>query len=311
MIKKIYTFGTSCTAGGGFEFDCNYVHFNHIGNTGHTRGEHIKNIYSEEPYTQEHYSYPGQLSTLLKNTSHNINVKNISKQGYGNERIERKFFELIYNDDNFKKNESLFIFEFSDLSRKEFYYNPLNNHLIMNYKADPDDSDMKNMTIAKSYWYDSYEDYKTITKDYEVFKEFRTNFISTDNQLIEITRKYYLFLEYLKFNNFNFLISAVPEILHINYLKEESKWNDYIIPFGFDNDDTKYNSFNLFADDNNLTIAHETSNGYGDQHPSLFANKIIAKMVYNEMIRKKYITGDVIPIPNKINFEENLKRKIF
>ena len=26
MIDRIYTFGTSCTAGGGFEFDCNYKH---------------------------------------------------------------------------------------------------------------------------------------------------------------------------------------------------------------------------------------------------------------------------------------------
>jgi len=307
MIKKIYTFGTSCTAGGGFEFDCKYDFLNKDGTkSGKTRGEHIKSIYSETPYTQEHYSYPGQLSELLKNKSYSIDIENISKQGYGNERIQRKFFELIHNSDDFKKDESLLIFEFSDLSRKEFYFNPFQNHVIMNYKADPDDTDMENMTIAKSYFYDSYEDYKAITKYYNVFKEFRENFISTDNELIEVSRKYYLFLEFLKYNKYNFLISAIPEIIHPNYFNQEDKWKKYTIEFGFDGHH-KYNSFNLFAD-NGLTISHETNEAYGDPHPSLFANKIIAKMVFNGMIKNNYIEDDIIPIPKKINFNENFEQ---
>jgi len=309
MIKTIYTFGTSCTAGGGFEFDCKYRHTDSAGfKMKISRGEYIKNIYSETPFSQNHYSYPGQLQSLLSEYSHKIRVENISKQGYGNERIYRKFFEIT-NFNNFNKEQSLFIFEFSDLSRKEFYFTPLKNHVIMNYKAEPDDSDMKNMSISKSYWYDTARDYKTISENYHIFKEFRENFISTDNQLIEITRNYILFLEFLQSNGFNFLISGVPEITHPKYFNEERKWKKYIIPFGFDND-IKYETFNIFADEQKLRIQDETSGEYGDLHPSLFANKIIAKMVYNDMIKRNYITGDIIPIPKKINFKENLKNTL-
>ena len=305
MIKKIYTFGTSCTAGGGFEFDCKYKHTFRDGKRMElSRGDFIKTIYKELPYTQNNYSYPGQLQKLLSE----IEVINISKQGYGNERIYRKFFEVV-NFDEFDKNTSLFIFEFSDLSRKEFFFNPLNNHIIMNYKADPDDADMKNMSITKSYWYDGKRELLEINKHYNTFKEFRENFISTDNQLIEFTRNYIMFLEFLEFNNINFLISGVPEISHINYINEMDKWNKYVIPFGFDGYE-KYQTFNIFADEEELTIQDETQDAYSDLHPSLFANKIIAKMVYNHMIRKNYIKGDIFKIPKKINFRENLKQTL-
>ena len=72
MIKKIYCFGTSFTEGGGFEFD--------------TRPS-VKYIYSGigETISQSNFCWPGQLKKLLPN----IEVINLAKSGFGNERMYR------------------------------------------------------------------------------------------------------------------------------------------------------------------------------------------------------------------------------
>ena len=311
MINKIYCLGTSCTAGGGFEFDCKYKHRGEIGRLDITRGDYIKNIYTEHPQTQNHYSYVGQMEILLNSMGYdNIKFRNISKQGYGNERLYRKFFELT-NEDNFKgpfgnsKKETLFIFEFSDLSRKEFWFEPLQNHIVMNYKAD--DSDLKSMTVAKSYWYDGVHERNTIKEHMDVIRKFREEFIVTDNQSIEITRNFILFLDFLKQQKFNFLISAMPETLHPNYYNQIDRYKDNIIQFGFD-DDKKYESFNIFADENKLTIRDETFGAYGDLHPSLYANKLVSKMVYNKMVMNNLIKGKKISLPKPKSFVEEFKK---
>ena len=55
MIKEIHCFGTSHTAGGGFEF------FNK------ENASKLKKTYTERPFTQFNYSYPGQLQKLIGN----------------------------------------------------------------------------------------------------------------------------------------------------------------------------------------------------------------------------------------------------
>ena len=120
-------------------------------------------------------------------------------------------------------------------------------------------------------------------------------------------------------------------LLMSNNMERENLLNDYLTEYTPENrmgfmklvlkkyrfenykisdNDIKYETFNIFADEQKLRIQDETSGEYGDLHPSLFANKIIAKMVYNDMIKRNYITGDIIPIPKKINFKENLKNTL-
>ena len=78
-IKYINCFGTSYTAGGGFEFDGDKNPLN--------------NLYSglETPLTQFNFSYPGQLKKIL---DENVKVTNYAKNGYGNDRTFRKIYEL-------------------------------------------------------------------------------------------------------------------------------------------------------------------------------------------------------------------------
>ena len=303
MIGKIYTFGTSCTAGGGFEFNCVYKHRDLRGNiTRKTRGEFIKSIYNEKPYTQNNYSFPGQLQKLLDIEKSNIKVINISKQGYGNERIYRKFFDIlkISNNQDEIKN-SLFIFEFSDLSRKEFYHIPSKNHLIMNYLAD--DEIVQDCSIQKSYFYDTNSERKIYKEDYQLFKTFREEFIEVDNESKDVTRNLLMFLDYLKFNKINFIISAMPELIHPKYYDEIKKYEKYCMEFGFDNG-KKYKSFHRFQNEEELTISDETFGAYRDQHGGLYSNKIIAKNILNELIQKGYLKTDIIKIKKdkKIDF---------
>ena len=118
MIKEIHCFGTSHTEGGGFEF------FNQ------NIASKLKKIYTEQPFTQFNYSYPGQLQKLIGS---GVKVFNHGKSGYGNERMYRIAYDLIMNNED-SLSEKLFIFEFSFLGRKEFYSNTLKDHFIVNYE---------------------------------------------------------------------------------------------------------------------------------------------------------------------------------
>lgn len=305
MINHFYFMGTSNTAGGGFEFDSNHRHFNEGKPTSYLRGEFIKSIYSELPQTQEHYSFPGQFESLLRDNKNYSSVVNISKQGYGNERIYRKFFDLILDWDGFDKKHSLFIFEFSDLGRKEFYLNEYDNHIIMNWMG----SDDNVCNLAKSYYYDDRDTRLNTTELISMFREYRKLFIDNDEQIKIMNRNLVMFISYLLENDINFLISDMPGVIHPTYMDFFNNIHDKFIKFKFNNKSYPGNLMGLVSE-SKLTIQHETSNGYVDYHPSLFANKLISKMIYNELLDRDVITGEYYTISNEINFKENLKNKI-
>lgn len=99
MIKKIYTLGTSFTKGGGFEFDLE----NH--------GDSLRKFYSHIDDEKTQWSFSCQLQKLFDKNKIKVDVVNLAKSGYGNERLIRKTYETIL-DKSFKKEETLFLFEF-------------------------------------------------------------------------------------------------------------------------------------------------------------------------------------------------------
>lgn len=309
MIQKIFTFGTSNTAGGGFEFESKYLSHDKRGELRKiNRGDLLKKLYTEEPKTQNHYSWPGQLQKLLNDKNYKISVNNISKQGYGNERMYRKFFDLVKHGDDYingvPKENCLFIFEFSDISRKEFWFEPINNHIVMNYKAVQDDSGAQ---MAHSYYYDNKEILMKIEEKQNLFVEFRKNLIDIDNELKDVSRKITMFIDFLEYNNFNFMISSSPFILDMEYQNEYDKFEKYLMEFGFD-EGKKYKDFHRFADIEQIRIMDETKEEITDIHSSLFGNKTIAKNVFNEMIEKKYIDGSRVEVLN--NNSKNIKNTL-
>jgi hypothetical protein len=155
MIKYIHCLGTSFTAGGGFEFTGNNA----------KRSKILKQIYGnlDEELTQSNFSYPGQLQKLLST----VKVINHGKNGYGNDRMYRIVYDII--NDNFNKDEHLFLLEFSGLGRKEYWLNEINDYVILNYWIDWDTLTLKNkVDIANSYWYDT-EDVTNILRLEEPF----------------------------------------------------------------------------------------------------------------------------------------------
>ena len=317
MIKTIYFFGTSHSAGGGFEFESTLKHTSDetSKNLNITRGKYIQEIYSKlfpnEEYTQENFSFPGQFKKLLKTKNINIDVINISKQGYGNERIYRKFFDIIKNK-KLKKEETLFIFEFSDIERKELFYKPLNDFIILNYHA-VDRNFFKNTIklkkerdnhvelggVAKTYWYETADDLNILKSDTKFFQEYVDKVITAENQIYELNRNNIFLLSFLKSNNFNFLITEMHDCLYPE-LKEYYSFidNHKIIYTDYKNKKFK-NGFLELVHEHNLLIAHETGFQYTDLHPGLTASKVISKNIFNHCIDSNFINDTKIEINKK------------
>ena len=317
MINKVYFFGTSHTAGGGFEFESTLKHtgdeLSKTINT--TRGEFIKSIYKdlfpEEELTQENFSFPGQFRKLCKDRNLNIDVVNISKQGYGNERIYRKFFEII-KDKSFNKDETIFIFEFSDIERKELFYKPLNDFIILNYSAvernffkntiklpKNQDSYVELHGVAKTYWYETDDDLKILQDGTEFFKNYIEKTITAENQIYELNRNNIFLFSFLKLNNFNFLITEMHDCLYSELKKYYNFIDDHLINY-YDYNDKKYsNGFLDFVHKNQLLIADETGYSYTDLHPGFTASKLISKNIFNYCIYKNFIDNDIIKLNKK------------
>ena len=95
MIKEIYTFGTSYTHGGGFEWNSLSSDVN----------EKLETNYGHIDITKNQFdcSWPGFLQRYLGD---DVTVTNFAKSGFGNELIYRKVFDLVTSSD-FKKDECL------------------------------------------------------------------------------------------------------------------------------------------------------------------------------------------------------------
>lgn len=280
-IKYIHCFGTSHTAGGGFEFN----------STVKERDDIIREYYSidDEEQTQFNYSYPGQLQKFI---SDDIKVFNHAKQGYGNDRMYRIFYDII-NEDTFKKSENLFIFEFTGLGRREYFLNPLNEYITINWqhqyqdihpfkrKKIPDPIYASLNDTATSYFYETPESWNFFGKEKEFFKKYVEYFINWDTEFKKLTMDIEFFLSYISESKVNYLFTSPPPIVKNNTSKE--------IQFGDDNYFVKSNDIIKFTWDNKLTIKDETNGGYPELHNGLKANKLCAHVIYNRLIKDGYI----------------------
>ena len=253
MIKEIHCFGTSHTAGGGFEF------FHDI------RESMLLKNYSEEPYTQFNYSYPGQLQKIIGD---DIKVFNHGKSGYGNERIYRKVFDIVENSESL--DDKIFIIEFSNLGRKEIWSNTHKKHLIVNYNF-IEDGTVYISGIAHNYFTDGLEIETSIRNI--ILPYFKETFELFNQQKI-VNQNIEFFISYLFQNKVKFLVLEQPD--HPT-LKEKTK--PYLIDFG----DGIYNMVE-YCYAKNLTITDETNNAIKDGHGGLEWSKHVAKKISEKII---------------------------
>ena len=274
MIKKIYTFGTSYTEGGGYEWHKDHLKYSVI--------HAYKGVPDE--LTMKNFSYPGQLQKLLTDTKYDIEVINLGKSGFGNERLYRKATDITMMDD-FDKDTTLFLFEFSWTGRKELYSRALKDYIIVNYNIDSDTGEIEVCGYSNDYAYDNLSTHtKKMEKlpDESFYKEYCDNVINHDTQFSLLKNSTTQFLSYLTLNKINFLTVVPPHYIESRY------WDTLVIP----------NFINTFPDEDghNLVgeaglIVNETLDYHYDRHWGYISNKWIASLIYDELIDRNFIEG--------------------
>jgi hypothetical protein len=257
MIKEIHCFGTSHTEGGGFEF----MH--------KVRNMELKKFYKEEPFTKQNYSYPGQLQKLF---GKDIKVYNHAKSGYGNERMYRLAYDVLNNST--PNNEKLLLLEFSFVGRKEYYSKSMNDYFIANYSFN-ENGDINYLDVAQTYFASSYKNLEKLIKP--LVSDFMKETIDFDIQEKTMKMNNDFFIDYLLYNNVNFLLTVPPYFNQIGRGSNEKIKNN-LIKFG----NHQYDLYG-FAVHNKLTIKDETNGEIIDDHAGLEANKQIAKIIFDKI----------------------------
>jgi hypothetical protein len=277
MIKKIYTFGTSYTEGGGYEWHNDHLKYSVI--------HAYKGVPDE--LTMKNFSYPGQLQKLLSDTKYGIEVINLGKSGYGNERLYRKATDITMMDD-FDKDTTLFLFEFSWTGRKELYSRALKDYIILNY-SNPDHENRPDFTTVHGYASDYvYDDNNTHNQkmdkipDGRFYQQYCDTVINHDIQFSLLKNSTTTFLSYLTLNKINFLTVVPPHYIEPCY------WDTLLYP-NIINTFPDYDGHNLVGESG--LIQNETLDFHHDRHWGYISNKWIASLVYDELIDRNFIDG--------------------
>ena len=279
-IKQIYTFGTSHTAGGGFEWH----------SKDKEKVSNLEKVYGnlDIPKTQFDFSWPGQLSKLA-----NVNVKNYAKSGYGDERMYRKFYEIISKKNSLEElSSSLFIFEFSMMGRKEYYSNTIGDYIIFNYWAKTPDG---------NYFHD-YTKYNENNIDFNLTNDYdnHDNRLS-DKSVIDSISNYFKkswepdvyhkkvsqdaihFLAFLKYTSVNYLILNKPFLTMDDYDFFHSDGCNVAMDL-----ETRSMPIEFYNIIDNNSILKESNGVIHDGHAGFKGNSIIAKKVH-EYMNQEYI----------------------
>ena len=276
MIKKIYTFGTSFTHGGGFEWNSLSSDVNEKLETNYG---HI-----DIPKNQFDCSWPGFLQRYLGD---DVKVTNFAKSGFGNELIYRKVFDLVTSSD-FKKDECLLLLEFSFMMRKEVFIKELDDYIICNYHFRDNNSLCDTHVMGLRYYYDSDETMEVLDKHRQLLWDYMNITMTEDNIIKELNRDMFYILSLLDKLGINYLTTSSPlipeDLIELTNYSENNK-----IYYQKDNIVTEY--LEDYIRDCKLSISDETEGKYDDWHGGLIGNREVAKQVYNQLINKKLISG--------------------
>ena len=292
-IKKIYCFGTSYTAGGGFEFQ-------------DLHGKDIHHVYgnTNERLTQFNFSYPGQLQKILRENGHGVDVINLAKSGFGNERIYRKIWDVVTHP-TFNKDETLFIIEWSDVGRREFFYNDLNDFIITNY--DYNHGDYGHFHGLSYKW--NSKTFQSINKELEKNSDIFQDFINKTSNVVEqiklSVRNTHNAMGFLEYNGVKMIHTqptscwGLPDVIQEGY----SKYQLF---------EEAFYGILQWSEDNKKSISKETMNLYQDYHIGLVGNKQVARLIFNKMIDMEYIDDDMVETWTKelFDLEEVIKSQI-
>jgi len=284
-IKKIYTFGTSYTAGGGFEF-------------GLSGKEILYSIYDNigDDKTRESFSWPGQLKKLLPR---DIDVINKSESGFGNDRMIRLILDIILDED-FKKEETLLFLEFSLLGRKELYSNQLDDFMILNY-THSEKGNTSLMGYTRNYFMSDTDTENDISKlpDESFFEDFVKNTINVDNELRIVVNDIIMILNLLNTMGVNYYLTQ-PPIIEPRFV-DMLNLRDRFINF----DGTNYMLELGLKDMYYGSITEETDGLYDDGHFGIISSKLISSKIHDKLVIEGIIDSKLMNL-NRRNYEDLL-----
>ena len=278
MIKKIYCFGSSHTEGGGFH-DSDMVN-------------HLYKTVIDEP-TMSTLSWPGVLQSILGKS---VDVHNYGKSGSGNERIYRMVFDLIFgenefNGTEFNKEETLILIEPTNLDRKEYYSNTINDHVVVNYSA-MNPKSITNFHVVENHYFEKHRGInKKLNK--KLYFEFIKETMSFDSQVNLLQKNLIMFFSFLKLHNINFKIVNGCNIFAPN---QEKYWIFDTIPYVFEGK-MEYD-FTDYAMKNGKLIQNETSGEINDPHQGYFVNRVVSQTINNILINEKLVNGKILDLEN-------------
>jgi len=273
LIKFLNFYGTSFTEGGGFEFDLK---------------PKTKAVYEniDEDLTTFNFSYPGQLQKLCGDS---LKVNNYAKSGWGNERIYRMVIDKI-SEPNFKKEENIFFFEFSDLGRKEYFSKQLSDYVLVNYTLNENGYQTDNISLIKDYFTTKdIIEYEESLIDFDFYDKLCKNSLFSKNQYDSVIYNTIYFIDFLKYNNINFYV--LDNMKHHSLIGNRIGFPN-LMRFG-----NEVGSQSIFKF-SNFDITYETENYIKDNHFGLIGNKYIAYNIYNNLISNEII------LEKKLNTKE-------
>jgi hypothetical protein len=269
-MKEIYCFGTSQTAGGGYEFDApskwdwpvDYWFIEYEGEK-----------------TQSNFSYPGRLQSI----SNEYKVFNMGKSGHGNDRSIRKAFDVIKSKTNEELKNVCFIFEYAYVGRKEVFLNNLNKYAVCNYGFNPlKMGEVEVMGMAIDYFFDDKNTQKLINMNRDSIQDYLSKTLNFDNESEKLKREFSMFLSLLENLGIKFLLVAGWPDFRDNYFEKNAIAWDKLTPY-------KSSPFGMDADEE--TITSETNGEIIDAHNNYTINNWISKVVYNRLINDKFLNN--------------------
>ena len=267
-MKEIYCFGTSQTAGGGYEF------------TAESKWSWPKDywfIEYEGEKTQSNFSYPGRLQSI----SNEYKVFNLSKSGHGNDRSIRKAYDVIKSKTNEELKNVCFILEYAYLGRKEVFLNNLNKYAVCNYGFNPlKMGEVELMGMAIDYFFDDKHTNKLLRKNRDSIQDYLSKTLHFDNESEKLEREFSMFLSFLENMGIKFLLVAGWPRFRDEYFEKNAIAWDKLTPY-------KANPFGMDAHEE--TITSETNNEIRDGHNNYTTNNWISKVVYNRLIDDKFL----------------------
>ena len=299
-VKHIHTFGSSFTEGGGFEW---WSYDNMLPTI---YGPYVEKWPEEK--TQFPFSWPGQLSNLIKEKFPKLKnidfIHNHARCGWGNERTYRKIWEIV-NKDGFKPEEHLFLIEFSDESRAEFWSVKKQKHFLVNYDYGEEDREgllyKQDVEPVFDYHRETFIDENEYCKS---IAPMMTNFIRETYERKEVHRRIeqnqVTFCSWMEMMGLNWLV-PLP-----NVVCWHPKWWKFMSPRIIKD---KYGGgYQYSITQMNLNFAKETAGFHTDWHGGLAWSKIVARLTFNKMVEHGYLPSKKLDASEK--WQNSIKREI-